>query len=76
MSISINSIQLHNNLHKIYLLFGMTIVWTIFYIIVHIGYRPSNKINPQIVLDTKNRIISIIHGVGSFIMASIVFLNK
>jgi|688.fasta_scaffold177171_1 hypothetical protein len=70
------NIDLHNTLHKIYLLVGMTVIWTILYIIVHIGYRPSNKINPKIVLDTKNRIISIIHGVGSFIMASIVFLDK
>jgi hypothetical protein len=54
----------------------MTIAWAIFYIIINISYYPTTKINPKIILDTKRRIISIIHGVGSFIMASIVFLDK
>ena len=68
--------QQQNTLTKIYLLVGMTIAWAIFYIIINISYYPTTKINPKIILDTKRRIISIIHGVGSFIMASIVFLDK
>lgn len=47
----------------------MTIIWTLLYVIVHFLYNPNKKVSKKTILDTKNRIISIVHGVGSFVMA-------
>lgn len=73
---SIPKVDLHDNTHKIIMLIVMTILWTFLYIIVHFTYNPKQKISRKIVLDTKNRVISIIHGVGSFVMGSCCFLTN
>lgn len=69
-------IDLNDNSHKLITLCVMTVIWTILYAIVHIAYRPKQKLNKKIILDIKNRIISIVHGVSSFVMAAICFLNN
>lgn len=67
--------SLQDNTHKLILLCIMTAIWTTLYTIVHIFYNPKQKLSRKILLDTKNRIISIIHGVSSFVMAAISFLT-
>lgn len=61
--------------HKIASLTIMTALWFAIYAIVHTLYEPTGKQNPKSILDTKNRIISIIHGLGSFFMSAKVFLT-
>lgn len=73
-------LSLQDNMNKLILLVTMTAIWTTLYALVHIFYRPdpktSKSMNKKIILDTKNRIISIVHGVSSFVMAAISFLTE
>lgn len=68
------ALNLHDNHHKLLTLITLTILWTAAYTLVHIFYTPKQKLSKKVILDTKNRIISIVHGVGSFVMASYCFL--
>lgn len=67
-------LDLHDTRHKIYSLLAMTAAWTILYTAIHILYKPKQKLSKKIILDTKNRFVSIIHGVASFVMASYCFI--
>lgn len=69
-----DSLNLHDNHTKLYMFVGMTAAWTLLYTAIHFLYRPSVKLSPKVLLDTKNRFVSIIHGVASFIMASYCFV--
>ena len=62
--------------HKIGILAVMTAIWFAIYAAVHILYNPAGKQSRKTVLDTKNRIVSIIHGLGSFFMSVRVFLTE
>lgn len=62
--------------HKMAAFIIMTVIWFALYAIVHNFYQPAGKQNPKCILDTKNRIVSIIHGLSSFFMAVKVFLNE
>lgn len=62
--------------HKTTTFIIMTAIWFALYAAVHILYAPSGKQSPKSILDTKNRIVSIVHGLGSFFMAVKVFLYE
>lgn len=70
------NINLHDNKHQLILLAVMTTIWTIFYTSIHFLFKPKTKLNKKILLDTKNRIVSIVHGVVSFILAGYCFLTQ
>lgn len=53
----------------------MTIMWTALYALVHVAYRPKS-LSKKKILDTKNRIVSMIHGVLSFLLAVRVFMTE
>ena len=66
-------LNLKENLsHKIYLTIILTIGWFWLYTIVHFTYQ-STQLKYKTLLDTRNRIISIVHGIGSFSLACIAF---
>lgn len=71
---AVGQIDLHDTKHKIQLLLIMTAIWTIIYTAIHLLYKPKHKLSKKVILDTKNRFVSIIHGVASFIMASYCFI--
>lgn len=52
----------------------MTVAWTLLYTAIHFLYKPKQKLSQKVILDTKNRFVSIIHGVASFVMAALCFL--
>ena len=58
--------------HKVIFTILMTIGWFWLYTVVHFAYQ-STQLKYKTLLDTRNRIISIVHGVGSFTMACIAF---
>ena len=52
----------------------LTFNWFLLYFIVHNTFY-STKLNHSLTLDTKNRIVSIVHGILSFVMASYEYLH-
>lgn len=72
--VNLDAVNLHNNYHKLATLVCMTIAWAALYAAVHVLYKPSHKLSSKVVLDTKNRIISIVHGVATFIFACMTFI--
>ena len=58
--------------HKAIFTILMTIGWFWLYSVVHFTYNYP-QLKYKTLLDTRNRIISIVHGVGSFTLACIAF---
>lgn len=72
----ITNMDLHNNRDQLILLVVMTTIWTALYTAIHFFYNPKQKLSKKTLLDTKNRIVSIVHGVVSFIMAGSCFVTQ
>ena len=62
----------NNDQHKVIFTIIMTVGWFWLYSIVHFTYQ-STQLKSKTLLDTRNRIVSIIHGVGSFTLACVAF---
>lgn len=72
--VNLGAVNLHDNSHKLITLICMTLAWTALYAAVHVLYKPRHKLSTKVVLDTKNRVISIVHGVATFIFACMTFI--
>ena len=64
----------HNTQHQLFVFTILIINWFLLYAIVHNTFT-STQLKPKLVLDTKNRIVSIVHGVLSFIMGAVEFIG-
>ena len=67
--------NLQDDQHKVFTFVVLLISWCSLYAIVHLSYT-SVKLKRKTLLDTRNRIISIVHGVGSFVMACMTFFTN
>ena len=64
----------HNTQDQLIVFTVLTVNWFLLYAIVHNTFA-STQLKPKLILDTKNRIVSIVHGVLSFIMGAIEFIG-
>lgn len=64
-----------NDQHKVLMIVLLTIGWFWLYSLVHFTYQ-SKQLKYNTLLDTRNRIVSMVHGVISFLLACIAFPNN
>lgn len=65
-----------NSSHKLTILGFFTAIWFFLYMIINTLYGVFGKKNGKTDLDTKNRIASILHGLGSFSFSLVIFLTE
>lgn len=64
----------HNSQHQMVAFILLTINWFALYILVNFTFNPKS-LSKKNLIDSKNRIISIIHGVTAFCLGSYDFLT-
>jgi hypothetical protein len=54
----------------------MIIMWTSLYSAIHFFWNPKTSVSKKIILDTKNRIVSIIYGLVTFVVGTYIYLTN